>query len=120
MKRSNDALEFTLTSFLTSKRNMKKFSFLPNSSPVQACRPLEAKFYKSFKYFQYQSGTNSAKMHVKNSGCGMSNFQDLPKKRNPTSTQHNFLFYCSVDVKLSYHRQPICQFEENENNRKCG
>ena len=45
MKRLNKALSFTLTSSLTSKRNMKKFSFLPKSSPVQAYRPLGAKFY---------------------------------------------------------------------------
>ena len=49
------------------------------SSPVQACRPLQAKFYKIFKHFQNQRGTNSAKMHVKNSGWSMSNFQDLFK-----------------------------------------
>ena len=91
MKRLNDALEVTLTSSLTDKRTMKKFSFLPNSSPVQAFRPLQAKFYKTFKHFQNQRGTNSATMHVKNSGWSMSNFQDLRTKRNPTSTQHNFL-----------------------------
>ena len=80
MKRLNNALSFTLTSSFTSKRNMNKFSFLPKSSPVQACRPLQAKFYKNFKHFQNQRGTNSATMHVKNSGWGMSNIQDLPKK----------------------------------------
>ena len=61
MKRLYDASEFTLT----SKRNMKKFSFLPKSSPVQACRALQAKFYKTFEHFQNQRGTNSATMHVK-------------------------------------------------------
>ena len=49
----------------------------------------------------------------------MSNFQDLRKKGNPTWTQHNFLFSCSEDVKLSYQRQSFCQFEADENNRKC-
>ena len=111
LKRLNDALEFTLTSSLTSKRNVKKFSFLPKSSPVKPCRPLQAKFHKTFKHFQNQRGTNSATMHVKNSGWGMSNFQDLPRKRDPTSSQHNMLFSCSEDVKLSYQRQSFCQFE---------
>ena len=96
---------------------MKKFSFLPKTSPVHTCRPLQAKFYKTFKHFQNQRGTNSATMHVKNSGWGMSNFQDLPKKRNSTSSQHNLLFSCSEDVKLSYQRQSFCQFEAYENNR---
>ena len=105
MKRLNNALSFTLLSSLTSKRNMKKFSFLPKSSPVQACRPLQAKFYNSFKHFQNQRRTNSATMHVKNSGLGMSNFQELPKKRNPRSTQHKFSFPCSENVKLSHQRQ---------------
>ena len=95
---------------------MKKFSFLPNSSPVQACRPLKAKFYKTFKHFQNQRGTNSATMHVKNRGWGMSNFQDLPKKRNPRSTQHKFSFPCSENVKLSHQRQSFCQSEADENN----
>ena len=117
LKRLNDAIEFTLTSSLTSKRNMKKFSFLSKSSPVQPCRPLQAKFYKIFKQFQNQRGTNSATMLVKNSGWGMSNFQDLPKKRNPTLSQHNLLFSCSEAVKLSYQRQSFCQFEAYENNR---
>ena len=118
MKRLNDALEFTLTSSLTSKRNTQKFSFLPKSSPVQACRPLQTKFYKTFKHVQTQRGTNPTTMHVKNSGWGMSNIQDLPeKKRNPTSSQHYFLFSCSEDVKLSYQRQSFCRFEAYENNR---
>ena len=120
MKRLNNTLSFTLTSSLTSKRNMKKFSFLPKSSPVQACRPLQAKFYKSFKHFQNQRGTNSATMHVQRSGWGMSNFQDLPKKRNQRSTQYKFSFPCSENVKLSHQRQAFCQFEAEENNRKCG
>ena len=80
MKRLNNALSFSLTSSLTSKRNMKKFSFLPKSSPVQACRPFQAKFYKTFKHIQNQRGRNSTTMHVKNSGWGMSNFQGLLKK----------------------------------------
>ena len=63
-KRLNDALEFTLTSSSTSKRNMKKFSFLPKSSPAQACRPSQAQFYKTFRHFQNQRGTNSKTMHV--------------------------------------------------------
>ena len=106
MKRLNNAkVSFTLTSSLTPKRNMKKFSFLPKSSPVQACRPLQAKFYKTFKHFQNQRGTNSATMHLKNSGRGMLNFQDLPKKQNPRSTQHKFSFPCSENVKLSHQRQ---------------
>ena len=115
----NDAVQFTLISSLTSKRNMKKFSFLSKLSPVQACRLLQAKFYKTFKHFQNQRVTNSTKMHVKNSGWSMSNFQELPRKRNPTSTQHIFLFSCSEDVKLSYQRQSFCQFEADEDNRKC-
>ena len=105
LKRLNDALEFTLTSSLTPKRNMNKGSFLPRSSPVQPCRPLQAKFYKTFKHFQNPGGTNSATMHVKSSGWGMSNFQDLPKKRHPTSSQYNLLFSCRENVKLSYQRQ---------------
>ena len=118
LKRLNDALEFTLTSSLTPKRNMKKFSFLPKSSSVQPCRSLQAKFYKTFKHFQNKlRGTNSATMHVKNSGWGMSNFQDLPIKRNSASSQLNLLFSCSEDVKLSYQRQSFCQFEAYENNR---
>ena len=120
MKRLNNVLEFTLTSSLTSKRNMKNFSSLQKSSPAQACRHLHAKFYKTFRHFRNQRRTNSATMHVKNSGWSMSNFQDLPKKRNPTSIQHNFLFFCSEDVKLSYQRELFCQFEADENNRKCG
>ena len=67
-KRLHKAFSFTLTSSLTSKRNMKKFSFLPKSSPVRACRPLQAKFYKTFKQFQNQRGTNSATMHEKKVG----------------------------------------------------
>ena len=117
MKRLDDALSFTLMSSLTSKRNTKMFSLLPKLSPVQACRPLQAKFYKTSKNFQNPRGTNSVTMHVKNSGWSMSNFQDLPNKRNPRSTQHNFLFSCSKDVKLSYQRQSFCQFEADENNR---
>ena len=117
LKRLNDALEFTLTSSLTHKRNMKKFSFLPKSSPVQPCRPLQAKFYETFKHFHNERGTNSATMHVKNSGWGMSNFQDLLQKRNSTSAQHNLLFSCNEDVNLSYQRQSFCQFEAYENNR---
>ena len=106
MKRLNKAkVSFALTSSLTSKRNMKKFSFLPKSSPVQACRPLQAKLYKTFKHFQNQRGTNSATMHLKNSGWGMLNFQDLPKKRNPRSTQNKFSSPCSENVKLSHQRQ---------------
>ena len=76
-----DALEFTLISSLTTKRNMKRFSLLPKSSSVQAFRPLQAKFYKTFKHFQNQRGTNSATIHVKNSGWSKSNFQDLRKKK---------------------------------------
>ena len=114
MIRLNDALEFTLTSSLTSKWNMKKFSFLLKSRPVQACRPRQAKFYKTDEHFQNQRGTNSATMHVKNSGWGMSNFQDLPKNRNPKSPQYNLLFSCSEDVKLSYRRQSFCKFEAYE------
>ena len=98
MERLNDALEFTLTSYLTHKRNMKKFSFLSKSSPVQACRPLQAKFYKTFKHFQNQRGTNSATMHVKNSGWSMSNFQDLPK--NEIQRRHSITFYSPV-VRMS-------------------
>ena len=120
MKRLNDALGFTLTSSLTFKRNMKKFSFLPKSSPVQACRHLQAKFYKTSKNFQNPRVTNSATMHMKNSGWSMSNFQDLLNKRNPRSAQHNFLFSCSKDVKLSHQRKSFFQFEADENNRKCG
>ena len=93
----NESLDCTLTSSLTSKRNMKKF--YPKSSPVQACRPLQAKFYqKKFKHRQSQSGTNSATMHMNYSGWSKSNFQDLPKNRNPTSTQH--IFY-SPAVRMS-------------------
>ena len=88
---------------------MKKFSFLPKSSPVQPHRPLQAKFYKTFKHIQNQRGTNSAKMYVKKSVWNMSNFQDLPKKpsRNPTSTQHSFLFSCSEDIKLSFSKTSL-------------
>ena len=54
-----------------------------SSSPVQACRPLQAKFDKTFKHFQNQRGTNSATMHVKIVfWWSKSNFQDLPKKKN--------------------------------------
>ena len=98
---------------------MKNFSFLQKSSPVQAFRPLHAKFYKTFKHFGNQRRKDSATMHVKNSGWSTSNFQDLPKKRNPTSIQQNFLFSCSEDVKLSYQRQLFCHFETDGNNRKC-
>ena len=117
LKRLNDALKFTLTSSLTPKRNMKKFSFLPKSSPVHLCRPLQSKFYKTFKHFQNQRGTNSATIHVKLVGGVCPSFQDIPKKRNPTSSQYNLLFSCSEDVKLSYQRQLFCQFEAYENKR---
>ena len=120
MKRLNDTLEFTLTSSLTSKRNMKKFSFLPKSSPVQVCRPLQANFYKTFKHFQNQRGTNSATRHVKKVGGVSPIFKIYRKNRNLTSTQHNLLFFCSEDVKISYQRRSFCQFEADENNRKCG
>ena len=115
MKRLNDALEFTLTSSLTSKRNMKKFSFLPKSSPVHACRPLQA-IQALSESKRYGFGNNACE----NSGWSKSNFQDLPKKRNLTSTQHKFLFSCSKYVKLSYRRRSFCQFEADENTRKCG
>ena len=105
---------------LTSLIQMEHEKVFVSSSPVQACRPLQAKFYKTFKHSQNQRGTNSATINAYNSGWSMSKFQDLPKKRNPTSTQHNFLLSCSEDVKLSYQRQPFCQFEADENNRKCG
>ena len=60
-------------------------------------------------------------MHVKTSGWNASNCHDLPKKQNPTSTQHNYLlFACSEDVKLSYQRQNVFQFGADENNRNCG
>ena len=36
------------------------------------------------------------------------------------STQPNFLFSCSEDVKLSSQGQSFCQFEADVNNRKCG
>ena len=98
VKRLNGALEFTLTSSLTSKRNMKKFSFLPNSSPVQAYRPLQAKFYKTFKHFQNQRGSNSATMHVKNSGWSMSNFQDY--RKSEIQRRHSIAFYSPV-VRMS-------------------
>ena len=101
MKRLVDALNLTLTSSLISKRNMKKFSFLPKLSPVQECRPLQAKFYKTSKNFQNPRGMNSATMHVKNSGWSMFKFQDLPNKRNPRPIQDNFLFSCSKEVRLS-------------------
>ena len=96
MKWLNAVFEFPLT----SKRNMKKLLFPRKSLPVKACRFLQANFYKTFKIFQDQRGTNSATMHVKNSGWSASTFQDLPKKpkRNATSTQHNVLFSCSDDV----------------------
>ena len=53
--------------------------------PVQACRLLQAKFYNTFKNFQNQTGTNSATIHVKNSGWSASTFQDLPKKKKTKS-----------------------------------
>ena len=120
MKRLNDGLEFTLTSSLTPKRNMKNLSFLQKSPPVQACRPLYAKFYKTFKHFENQRRTDLATMHGKNSGSRTPNIQDLPKKRNPTSIQQNFLFSCSEDDKLGYQRQLFCQFEADGNKSKCG
>ena len=75
----NAALKFTLTSSLKSKRNMKQLSFLRKSLPVQAYRPLQETFYKTFKNFQNQRGSNSATMHLKNSGWSASTFQYLPK-----------------------------------------
>ena len=60
--------------------NLKQFSFLLKSSPLQECKALKAKFYKTFKDFQNQRVSNLATMHVKNSGWSMSNFQDLPNK----------------------------------------
>ena len=51
VKRSRTAFEFTLTSFIISKRNMMKISFLQQSSLVQAYRRLQAKSKKSFKHF---------------------------------------------------------------------
>ena len=119
MKRLNDALEVTLTSSLTDKRTMKKFSFLPNSSPVQAFRPLQAKFYKTFKHFQNQRGTNSASMHGKIVGGVCPIFKIYGQ--NEIQRRHNiiFLFSCSEDIKLSYQRQSFCLFEADENNRKC-
>ena len=126
MKCLNAVLEFTLTSSFTSKRNMKKSTFLPNSSPVQPYRPLQAKFYKTFKPFQNKRGTNSTTMHVENSGWRKSNFQDLLKKQNTTSTQHNILFSCSEDVKLTYQRQSFVSLKrmkkattENVANANC-
>ena len=95
MKRLNDALEFTLTSSLISKRNMKNVSFLQKSSPVQACRPLQAKFYKTFKHFQNQRGSNSATMHVKNSGWSITNFQDY-RKKNEIQRRHSIAFYSPI------------------------
>ena len=37
-------------------------------------------------------------------------FSKFTKKQTPSSTQHNFVFSCSEDVKLSYQRQSFCQF----------
>ena len=101
MKRLNNALSFTLTSSLTSKRNMRQFSFLPKYSPVQACRPLQANFYKTFKHFRNQRGTNSATMHMKKVGGVCQIFKICRKKRNPRSTHHKFSFPCSENIKSS-------------------
>ena len=93
------------------------------SSKVVTCSSMFSSSSKILQNFQALSESKryeSATMHVKNSGWSMSNLQDLPKKRNPTSTQHSFLFSSSEDVKLSFQRQSFCQFEADENNRKCG
>ena len=106
MKRLNNTLSFTLTSSLTSKQNMKKFSFLPKSSPVQACRQTTSS--KIFQNFQALSESKRYEFRInafEKSGWGMLNFQDLPKKRNPRSTHHKFSFPCSENVKLSHERQ---------------
>ena len=57
------ALEYTLTSSFTYK-NFKKLSFLRKSSPVQACRPLQAKFYKQ------QALLESTRYKFCNNACG--------------------------------------------------
>ena len=88
IKRLNAVLEFTLTSSLSSKRNMKKRSFLRNSSIVQASRPLQAFFYKFFKHFQNQRGTKSATMHVKTVG-GVRPIFKIYQKTNDTQSQHS-------------------------------
>ena len=99
----------------------KKLPFFRKSSPVQASRPLQAKFYKIFKHFQNQRGANLTTMHVKTVG-GVRPIVKInrAKKTNPTSTQHIFLFSCREDVKLSYERQSFCQLGADENNRRCG
>ena len=98
MKRFDNALRFTLTSSLTSKQNMKKFSFLPKSSPVQACRPLQAKFYKTFKHFQNQRGTNSATMHVKKVDGVCQIFKIC--RKNEIQGRHSISFHSPV-VRMS-------------------
>ena len=80
---SNEMLEcrfrFHVNVILNIQMEHEKTLFLRKSLPVQACRPLQAKFYKTFKNFQIQRGTNLATMHVKMSGWSASTFQDLPK-----------------------------------------
>ena len=52
------AFVFTLTSFITSKRNMMKVLFLQQSSLVEAYRRFQAKSKKSFKHFASPKGLN--------------------------------------------------------------
>ena len=111
---SNETLECRfrvhINVILKIQTESKKSLCLRKSSPVQACRPLQANCNKTFKNFQNQRGAMSATMHVKISRWSTFNFQDLPKNQNPTSTKYIIIFSCSEDVKLSYQRQSFCQF----------
>ena len=56
VKRPRTTFVFTLTSLITSKRNIMKILFLKQSSLVQAYRRLQAKNNKSFKHFASPKG----------------------------------------------------------------
>ena len=53
-----------------------KSFFFRNSASVQACRPLQSKFYQISKHFQNQRGTNSTTLQVNCSGWSTLNIQD--------------------------------------------
>ena len=70
VKRSRTAFVFTLTSFITSMRNMIKILFLQHSSLVQAYRRLQAKSKKSFKHFASPKGLDFSSKFKRKSGWG--------------------------------------------------
>ena len=72
MKRSRTAFVFTLTSFITLKRNMMKILFLQQSSLVQAYRRLQAKSNKRFKYCASPKGLHFSSKFKRKKGGGES------------------------------------------------